>query len=188
MDDGYSRIIGIHFIINKGCLQCMYVNKAVQHGFLFLLGRSVAAAGCRGGLSQPPLFPQPSRFHRNKTTHPQQPPLTDCTTILNLQRPLASDTIHLAHNVSFLPSVDQSTDSSTNPPRHLSVEETSTSQQKNQQPTTRQHHLGTSSGGRSTSTTVLIDSARRPTLAGLPANTSQSLFICQPSEFTPNSQ
>lgn len=55
MQQDHTQDVGLHFI-SQGCV--LYVNKAVvHHMFLFLLGRSVAAAGCRGGLSQPPLFP-----------------------------------------------------------------------------------------------------------------------------------
>jgi hypothetical protein len=160
------------------------VNRAVHHGFLlFLLGRSVAAAGCRGGLSQPPLFPS----HR-VSTGTKPPAHSNHLSQPAPHRIAPSETDCLCHrpsnyNVSFLLSVSQLIDPSTAHPRHR------LSRRQINQPTHEIHENNsrTSSRGRSTSS-VLIESARRPTLAGLPANTSQSPVLCQPFQSTPEFQ
>lgn len=95
MQQDHAQVIGIYFIISKGCLLNVYVNKAVHPWVPVRAWKECCCGRVQGWPVPTTAFPQPSRFHRNKTTRPQQPPLTACT-VLNLQRPLTSDTAHLS--------------------------------------------------------------------------------------------
>lgn len=64
------------FIHQHGlCAELINVNKAVS---LSILEGALLRQG-QGWPVPTTAFPQPSRFHRNKTTRPQQPRLTRCT-------------------------------------------------------------------------------------------------------------
>lgn len=97
VDDGmqqdHTQDAGIYFISKGSALK---VNKAV-HRLVPVLAWKERCCGRGQGWPVPTTaFPQPSRFHRNKTTHPQQPRLTRCT-VLHLQKIvcLLSSTIYL---------------------------------------------------------------------------------------------
>lgn len=188
MDDGCSRIITRMqaFMFSSARAVLLYVTKQGCPSFVPVLAWKERCCGRVQGWPVPTTaFPQPSRFHRNKTTRPQQPRLT-CCTVLHLQKPLASATAYLSTtHLSFSRSVQQSIHRRLT---HCTVYLVDKHPTSNARRDTREQQQDQAAEAEAHFLSVLIESARRPTLAGLPANTSQSPLMCQHSRSTPTFQ